>query len=143
MQSCFGPPARVMSRAARGGKAMKENVKPAPVEKGGPAEAHSLDIEAFTKNFARLVEEGGKALAAYLKPRETGKTRGGLSDEVTDVIKTLGEVLEYWLSDPQRAVELQTRLGRAYLELWGSAVKRLAGEASQPVVAAESSDRRF
>src|SRR5262245_10171927 len=102
---------------------MKQDVKPAPVDKGGPAEARSLDVEAFTKNLARVVEQGGKALAAYLKPRETGEARGGLSDEVTDVIKTLGEVLEYWLSDPQRAVELQTRLGKAYLELWGSAVK--------------------
>src|SRR5688572_7432471 len=116
---------------------MKDDVKPGPVRAG------SLDIEAFTKNVARLVEEGGKALAAYMKPRETGDARAGLSDEVVDVIKTLGEVAEYWLSDPQRAVELQSRLGKAYLELWGSAAKRLAGEGTQPVVKADPKDRRF
>jgi polyhydroxyalkanoate synthase len=118
-------------------EAMKDDVKPGPVETG------ALDIEALAKNVARLVEEGGKALAAYLKPREEGAVRPGLSDEVTDVVKTLGEVAEYWLSDPQRAVELQTRLGKAYLELWGSAVKRLSGENAQPVVAADPKDRRF
>ncbi len=52
-------------------------------------------------------------------------------DQVRDAVKTLGQVMEYWLSDPQRAVELQRRLGSAYLELWGSAVKRMAGEESR------------
>ena len=116
---------------------MKDDVKPGPVEVG------SLDIEAFANNVARLVEEGGKALAAYMKPREAGEVRAGMSDEVTDVVKTLGEVAEYWLSDPQRAVELQRHLGKAYLELWGSAVKRMAGESSEPVVAPDPKDRRF
>ena len=109
---------------------MKDDVKPGPVEVG------SLNIEAFANNVARLVEEGGKALAAYMKPREAGAMRGGMSDELTDVVKTLGEVAEYWLSDPQRAVELQRHLGKAYLELWGSAVKRMAGESTEPVAVA-------
>ena len=116
---------------------MKDNVKPGPVEVGG------VDIEAFSKNLARVVEEGGKALAAYLKPREEGKVRPALADEVTDVVKTLGEVAEYWLSDPQRAVELQRHLGKAYLDLWGAAVKRLAGESTEPVAVPDTKDRRF
>ena len=79
-----------------------------------------------------------------MKPREAGQAQAGMSDEVADVVKTLGEVAEYWLSDPQRAVELQRYLGKAYLDLWGSAVKRLAGEKqSEPVVAPDPKDRRF
>ena len=31
------------------------------------------DPEAFARNLARAVEQGGRALAAYLKPREEGK----------------------------------------------------------------------
>ena len=88
----------------------------------------SVDVEAFSRNLARLVEEGGRALAAYLKPREEGRDDSEFADEVTEVVKTLGQVAEYWLADPQRTVELQNRLGKAYLELWASAVKRLAGE---------------
>ena len=90
-----------------------------------------------------MIEEGGKALAAYMKPREEGKIKGELADDVTDVVKTVGQVAEYWLSDPQRAVELQTSLGRAYLDLWAGAVKRMAGEPAAPVAAPDPKDKRF
>jgi polyhydroxyalkanoate synthase len=116
---------------------MKDNAAPAPVKVG------AVDIEAFAKNLARMVEEGGKALAAYMKPREEGQVQAGLSDEMNDMVKTLGEVGSYWLSDPSRAVELQSQLGRAYLELWGAAAKRLSGEEAGPVVAPDPKDRRF
>ena len=47
-----------------------------------------------------MVEEGGKALAAYLKPREDGEVKAEPADEIADVVKTLGHVAEYWLSRP-------------------------------------------
>jgi polyhydroxyalkanoate synthase len=90
-----------------------------------------------------MIEEGGKALAAYMKPREEGKIKGELAEDVTDVVKTIGQVAEYWLSDPQRALELQTSLGRAYLDLWAGAVKRMAGETPAPVATPDSKDKRF
>ena len=31
-----------------------------------PAKGGSADVEEFARNIARMVEEGGKALAAYL-----------------------------------------------------------------------------
>src|SRR5262245_57955962 len=110
---------------------MKDNVAagpkaPAPVM-GAPG-ITSVNIAAFSRNLARMIEGGGQALAAYLKPREEGTIESGPSDEVADMIKTLGRVLEYWLSDPTRAMELQSRLGRAYLELFGAAAKRMSGE---------------
>jgi len=89
------------------------------------------------------MEEGGKALAAYLRPREEGHVDGEVADEIAEVVKTLAQVVEYWLADPQRIVEQQTALGRAYLDLWGQAAKRLAGEASSPVAAPAAQDRRF
>jgi len=103
----------------------------------------SADVEAFAQNAARLVEQGGKALAAYLKPREEGKIKSEVADDVADVVKTIGEVMEYWLSDPQRTLELQTSLGRSYLDLWASAVKRMAGEEAAPVVKPDPKDKRF
>src|SRR5689334_1961204 len=108
-----------------------------------PAPPGSVDIEALSRNIARLIEEGGKALAAYLKPREEGKIKGELAQDLSEVIGTLSKVADYWLSDPQRALELQSRLGAAYLELWGSAVKRLAGENAEPVVLPAPRDKRF
>ena len=108
-----------------------------------PSKISALDIEQFAKNLARVIDEGGKALAAYMKPREEGQIKDGLSDEVTDIVKTFGAVAEYWLSDPKRALDLQTKLGHAYLDLWGSAVKRMAGKDYKPVARAETNDKRF
>jgi len=108
-----------------------------------PAKVGDVDIEALSRNVARLIEEGGKALAAYLKPREEGKIRSDVAEDLTDAVKTVGRVAEYWMSDPQRAIELQTSLGRAYLDLWAGAVKRMAGEHPEPVVAPDPRDKRF
>ena len=107
------------------------------------AKVGNVDVEALSHNIARLVEEGGKALAAYLKPREEGKIKGDAAEDITDVVKSVGRVAEYWMSDPRRVLEVQTSLGRAYLELWASAVKRMAGEQAEPVVAPEPKDKRF
>jgi polyhydroxyalkanoate synthase len=112
----------------------------------GPADLPQdagVDVEAFAKNFGRLVEEGGKALAAYLKPREEGQIKSEMPEEVTDVVKTLGHVAEYWLRDPQRAFEVQTGLAKDYLDLWATMAKRLAGEDAPPVAAPDPKDRRF
>jgi polyhydroxyalkanoate synthase len=110
----------------------------------GPQDSErKIEIERFANNLAHLVEQSGKALAAYMKPREEGRTRDNFADHVNDMAKTLGRVLEYWLADAERTVELQTSLGRAYLELWGNAAKRLAGESVEPAVKADPKDRRF
>ncbi len=103
----------------------------------------AADIEEFSRNLARLIEQGGRALATYLKPREEGRTDGELADEIKDAIKTLSQVAEYWLSDPQRAFQMQSSLGKSYLDLWAAAVRRMAGEPSTPVVEPDPRDKRF
>jgi len=108
----------------------------------GAGEPAPIDIELFAKNLARMVEEGGKALAAYLKPREEGRIHGEYA-EFIDVVKTLGQVGNYWLKDPQRALDLQLSLGRSYLDLWASTVKRMAGERAAPVAEPDPRDKRF
>ncbi|HEX4408323.1 MAG TPA: class I poly(R)-hydroxyalkanoic acid synthase [Xanthobacteraceae bacterium] len=108
----------------------------------GPMKIGPVDVEAFSHNLARMVEEGGRALAAYMKPREQGRS-DKFAEEVSEIVKTLAQVAEYWLADPQRAVELQNRLGKTFLDLWASSAKRLAGEDSAPVVAPAANDKRF
>src|ERR1700736_2446155 len=103
----------------------------------------NVDVEALTRNLARLIEEGGRAVAAYLKPREDGTQKVGYSDEMADALKTLGQVLEYWYADPQRTVAMQTMLGKSYLELFASASRRLAGEPADPVARPDPRDKRF
>jgi poly[(R)-3-hydroxyalkanoate] polymerase subunit PhaC len=132
-------PSQETAKQLPAGQPLKPAEQHAPV----PASIGTVDIEQFSRNLARLVEEGGRALAAYLKPREEGHDDKEFADEVTEVVKTLSEVAEYWFSDPQRTVELQTSLGKAYLDLWASAVRRLAGEPTAPVATPAAGDKRF
>ena len=129
------PAADASSRAAAGGKDHRPE--------DGAKSPTSVDVEVFARNAARMIEEGGKALAAYMRPREEGKLNDERAEEVTDVVKTLGHVLEYWLADPQRMYEMQSRLGKSYLDLWASAAKRMTGEETPPVAKPDPKDKRF
>jgi polyhydroxyalkanoate synthase len=105
--------------------------------------ADKFDPEAFALNFARAMESSGQALAAYLKPRENGELKDKPPSEVGEVIKTFSTVAEYWLSDETRAAALQMKLGKTYLDLWGSSARRLAGEQAEPVIEPPPRDKRF
>src|SRR5215813_687461 len=119
----------------------RHNRQPVAVTDPTPA-TPSLDLEELAKNLARMVEEGGKALAAYMKPREQGHLEGEHA-EFVDAVKALGQVAQYWLQDPQRVAELQLALGRSYLDLWASSIRRLAGEPTPPVIEPDARDKRF
>jgi polyhydroxyalkanoate synthase len=101
------------------------------------------NVEELSRNMAALVEEAGKATAAYLRPLEEQRANTGLADKAADYVKTLGQVAEYWLVDPQKAIEAQTRLGSTFLDLWSTTLKRMQGEAAAPVAAPDPKDSRF
>jgi polyhydroxyalkanoate synthase subunit PhaC len=101
------------------------------------------NFEELSRNMAALVEEAGKATAAYIRPLEERRANTGLADEVGEVVKTLGTVAEYWLIDPQKAIEAQSRLGSTFLELWAATLKRMQGEPAEPVAAPDPKDARF
>src|SRR4051794_32016521 len=103
----------------------------------------SFDPDAFAKNLARVLENAGKALSVYMKPRENGASGDQTAEDLAQVVKTFHAVANYWLTDPNRATELQTRLGKAYLNLWENAAKRLAGENVPPTIEASPRDKRF
>jgi len=105
--------------------------------------AKKFDPEAFAINLARAMETSGQALAAYLKPRESGEVKDKPPSELAEVIKTFTAVAEYWLSDQDRSSDLQKKIAKAYLDLWGSSVRRLAGEDVPPAIAPSPRDKRF
>ena len=102
-----------------------------------------FNAEAFAMNIARAMESSGQALAAYLKPRENGEAKDKPPNEIAEVIKTFSTVAEYWMSDKDRAADLQLKMGKAYLDLWGSTVRRMAGEDAKPAIEASPRDKRF
>src|SRR5437588_1210004 len=99
--------------------------------------------EAFAMNIAKAMENSGRALAAYLKPLEKGEVQDQPPSEIAEVVKTFCAVAEYWLTDSMRASDLQTRIAKDYLDLWGSSVRRLAGEDVRPAIEPSPRDRRF
>ena len=92
----------------------------------------SFNPEAFASNLAKVMENGSKALSAYLKPRGTGEVQDQTAEDLAQVVKTFNSVFEYWLSDAQRTADLQQKFGKAYLDLWGNAARRLAGQTGLP-----------
>ncbi|MGO8141106.1 class I poly(R)-hydroxyalkanoic acid synthase, partial [Rhizobium leguminosarum] len=58
------------------------------------------DPEAMAMNFERALENIGQAASAWLAPRERGEISESAADPMTDMVKTLSKVTEYWISDP-------------------------------------------
>jgi polyhydroxyalkanoate synthase len=101
------------------------------------------DPEVFAQNLGRMVEEIGKAASAYLKPREEGKATLDFTDNIAEVVRTLTRVSEYWLDDPQRSLEAQSRLWGGFLSLWSSSLKRMMGEPTDAAAVPDARDKRF
>ncbi|TVR08587.1 MAG: class I poly(R)-hydroxyalkanoic acid synthase [Salinarimonadaceae bacterium] len=97
----------------------------------------------MTRNLTQLYEEAGKATAAYLKPLEERRGNVGAADEMSDMVKTLVQVTEKWLVDPQKAIEAQTRLGTTFMEIWANSLRRMQGEPVEPTVKPDAKDARF
>lgn len=100
--------------------------------------------EAFANNLARAAEEAGRAAAAYIKPREEGRRDGqDVNDEIAEIVKTLSKVGEYWMSDPERAMQAQTSLWSNYVNLWSSSLQRMQGQEAEPAIETPKGDKRF
>ncbi len=90
------------------------------------------DPEAMAMNFARTLENLGKAASAWLAPRERGERVDPAGDPATDLVKTMSKVTEYWMTDPKRALEAQTQLMGSFFNVWTRSLSRMSGEAQAP-----------
>jgi len=118
--------------------------KPPPSDKdAASADPYKVrDAEAMAMNFARALENLGKAASAWLAPRERGD-RVEADDSMSDMVKTLSGVSDYWLSDPQRAFDAQTRLLSGYFGLWTQSMQRLSNPNETPPPQAPIKDKRL
>jgi len=127
-----------MSKAPDSGKT--EHDEPSTVE-----QYLVKDPERFALNMARMVEQAGKAASAWAEPRERGEVRDHVAEPVVDMVKTFSKLSEYWLADPQRALEAQTRLFAGYMTVWANAIQRVSpsAEGADDAVKPERGDKRF
>ncbi len=111
---------------------------------GPGAPYRTPDVDALANNIARVIEQSGKALAAYLRPRETGVIKTTFADDVGEMVRSLGHIAEYYMSEPQRALEAQTALATQFINLWAATLQRFQGGApAAPVAEPDRSDKRF
>ncbi len=101
------------------------------------------DPEAMARNMAHMVEELGKAASAWVQPRESGERSDHLVGPLTDIIRTLTKLSEYWISDPQRSLQAQTHLFGSFMTLWSNSIRKMSGEDSVDLAESHKADKRF
>ena len=121
----------------------KGNVTGSTQDPGDSLQSYVVkDPESFARNIAIAMEEAGKAASAWLAPREQGNT-DPIAEPMADLVKTLSKVSEYWLSDPTRALEAQTRLLSNFMTIWSNSIRRVAGEVEEDAFKPDRGDKRF
>ena len=99
--------------------------------------------EAFAENLAKMLAHANDALAAYVAPLQEGEIKPDYSGEISEWMRTLSRVGHYWLADPSRAIEAQSRIVGDFMNLYAQTMRRLAGEDAPPVAKPDPADKRF
>ena len=60
-----------------------------------------------------------------------------------EMVRSLGHIAEYYMSEPQRALEAQTALTTQFINLWAATLQRFQGAPAAPVAEPDRSDKRF
>ena len=121
-----------------------ESRQPAAGGSGEPPKTALPDWDRLAVNMGLWVEEAGKAASAMFKPRDQNPAQPAVSPEVTDMVKTLGQVATHWLSDPNRVIQAQAALSTQFIDLWANSLRRFSGTpAVEPAPVATPADRRF
>ncbi|WP_246091560.1 PHA/PHB synthase family protein [Aliirhizobium smilacinae] len=110
-------------------------------------EAYAIkDPQSLMMNAARAMENLGRAASEWLGPRERGETSDDLfAGPISDFVKTMSALTEYWMSDQKRMLEAQTLLLSTYFDIWMRSVQQAGGpeEKSSEAEMAANKDRRF
>ena len=101
------------------------------------------DPERFARNLASMIEEAGKAAAAWSEPRERGEAAPSSGEPLGDMVRTFSKVTEYWLAEPQRAFQAQTKLFTGFMTIWANSLQKLQDAGTPDAVAADPNDKRF
>jgi polyhydroxyalkanoate synthase subunit PhaC len=136
------PPASAPAAAAPAATAPPPAPAPAkPPGAGAPLPAP--DVEALAHNIAQAIELGGRVLAAYMRPRESGEIKTTIADDIGEMVRSIGRVAEYYMAEPQRAFAAQAALTTQFVDLWAATLQRLKGDKAEPVAPPDAGDKRF
>ena len=120
--------------------------KPAPATATTPIALVSgmPDFEAIARNMQSLMEESGKVAAEMVKQREDRPPPPALRSDVSDAVKTMGQLAEHWMVDPARLMQAQASLTAGFFDLWAKSAERMGSKADggRPT-APRVADKRF
>jgi len=122
---------------------MAESKKPAP-EFPNTANYQISDPQEFAANMVKLVEESAKAMSVMMS-HKPDQSSGPMStaNELTAASKTMTDIAQRWMTEPQKLVEAQSDLMQEYVDLWANTTRRMMGEEVEPLAAPTVGDNRF
>lgn len=115
-------------------------------ETGGAGDKTQLPAtapDAFSRNLTIAMDRGLRALARMLENRKLVYGPYSAPTEASEASHALSSVMEYWLSQPEKLTEAQTKLATDFIELWGRTYQRFLGHKVEPVAQPDKTDRRF
>jgi len=99
--------------------------------------------DQFSRNLITAIDRGMLALARMLDERKLVYGPYSAPSEASEASHALSTIMEYWMSEPEKFTQAQTRLAGDFVELWGRTYQRFLGHDVEPVAQPEKSDRRF
>ncbi len=85
------------------------------------------DPQALTVNLARAFEHLGQAASEWLGAHERKNDDDPPADPLTDLVKTMSQVIQYWVADPKRTLDAQTLLFSSYMGIWTQTISQFTG----------------
>jgi polyhydroxyalkanoate synthase subunit PhaC len=119
---------------------MPKTVPPTPL----PAFGYQIkDPEEFTRNLLRVVEAGTRAMTDIMDRADAKPSPFSPASEAGNAKDTLAAIAQAWSQDPAKLAEAQTKLFKAYADVWAHSVQKMLGHEVNPVVEPGPGDNRF
>ena len=99
--------------------------------------------EQFTANMLRAFEFSAEIMRKMVEDKDKRSGAFTVMGGLADAPKLFGPIAQYWMSEPGKFTEAQTRLNQDLIELWGRTYKRFLGEETEPMVEHSPGDPRF
>ena len=108
--------------------------EPAETPEKRPYSYRIENPEEFSRNLAKVFEEGSRVLQTMLERPDAKLTPYSTASEFAEATKTIGSIASMWFADPARLAEAQSQLTTSFLDLWSTSLRRVMGEPVEPVV---------
>jgi polyhydroxyalkanoate synthase len=105
--------------------------------------ATAPDPATLAANLGRFADETNRIAGTYVQAKLAGDASSLADTEMAQMARTLGQVAQSWLAEPERSGEAQARLTGRLIDLWGDALLRFKGEEMPAPGPGDARDPRF